>query len=92
MEEQRCLTMPGDRITCRKFVELAGAYHDGELPATQCRLFEAHLAECQKCRDYLKAYRATIMLARHAMADLGEQAVSEELVKAILLSARSQGK
>ena len=78
VEEQGCLTMPGDRITCREFVELAGAYHEGELPAAQCRLSEEHLAECQKCRDYLEAYRATIMLARDAMADLGEQAVPEE--------------
>jgi anti-sigma factor RsiW len=84
--------MPGDRITCREFVEFVGDYHDGELPAAQCRLFEAHLTECQKCRDYLKAYRTTIRLAKAAMEDLIEQAVPEELVKAILLSARSQRK
>ena len=84
--------MPGDRITCREFVEFVGGYYDGELPGARRRLFEAHLAECQKCRDYLKAYRATIRLARDAMSDLDEQAIPEELVEAILLSAHSQGK
>ncbi len=90
MEEQRCLTMPGERITCREFVEFVGGYHDGELPAAQCWLFEAHLAQCQRCREYLEAYRATITLARAAMENRDEQAVPEELVKAILISARSQ--
>jgi len=92
LEEQRCLTMPGERITCGEFVEFLGGYHDGELPAAQCRLLEAHLAQCQKCREYLEAYRATIRLARAAMENLDEQAVPEELVQAILLSARSQRK
>jgi anti-sigma factor RsiW len=91
-EEEWCLTMRGDNINCHEFVEFLGRYHDGELPAAQCRLLEAHLAQCQKCREYLEAYRATIRLARAAMEDLDEQAVPEELVKAILLSARSQRK
>lgn len=92
LEEQRCLTMPGERTTCGEFVEFLGGYHDGELSAAQCRLLQAHLAQCHKCREYLEAYRATIKLARAAMDNLDEQAVPEELVKAILLSARSQRK
>lgn len=84
--------MPGKRITCGEFVEFLGGYHDGELSAVQGRLLEAHLAQCQKCREYVAAYRATIRLAKAAMENLDEQAVPEELVKAILLSARSQRK
>ena len=86
------MAMGGEKITCVKFFELVGGYRDGELVAAQCRLLEAHLTECQKCQDYLKAYRITIRLAKAAMEDLEEQAVPEELVKAILLSARSQQK
>lgn len=82
--------MPGEQITCREFVGFVGDYRDGELPAAQYRLFEAHLDQCQKCREYLKAYRATIRLARAAMENLDEQAIPEELVKAILLSVRPQ--
>ncbi len=92
LEEEWCLTMPGDSITCHEFVEFLGGYHDGELFAAQCRLLEAHVAQCQKCREYLEAYRATIRLARAAMDDLDEQPVPEELVKAILLWVRSQRK
>jgi predicted anti-sigma-YlaC factor YlaD len=92
VEEERCLAMRGEKITCGEFVAFVGGFHDGELVAAQCQLLETHLTECQKCRDYLKAYRTTIRLAKAAMEDLEEQAVSEELVKAILLSARSQQK
>jgi anti-sigma factor RsiW len=84
--------MRGDNINCHEVVEFLGRYHDGELPAAQCRLLEAHLAQCQKCREYLEAYRATIRLAKAAMEDLDEQALPDELVKAIRLSARSQRK
>jgi hypothetical protein len=86
------LAMRGEKITCGECVEFVGDYHDGELPVAQCRLLETHLAECQQCRDYLKAYQTTIRLAKAAMEDHEKQAVPEELVKAILLAARSQQK
>jgi anti-sigma factor RsiW len=92
LEEGWCLTMRGDYINCHEFVEFLGRYHDGELPGAQFLLLEAHLAQCQKCREYLEAYRATIRLAKAAMVDLDEQALPEELAKAILLAARSQRK
>ena len=80
--------MRGEKITCRKFVGFVGGYHDGELPGDQRSVFEAHLAQCQKCREYLKSYEATVRLAKAAMKN-PEQAVPEELVKAIL-TARSR--
>ncbi len=84
--------MRGERVSCRDFVEFVGDYHEGDLPATQSRLFEAHLAQCQNCRQYFDAYRETVRSAKAAMQDLDEQPVPEELVRAILFSARSQRK
>ncbi len=84
--------MRGERISCRDFVDFVGDYQEGDLPATQSQLFEAHLAQCQNCRQYFDAYRETVRSAKAAMQELDEQPVPEELVKAILLSARSQRK
>ncbi len=56
--------MPGEQITCREFVGFVGDYRDGELPAAPRWLFEAHLDQCQKCREYLKAYGATIQVGQ----------------------------
>jgi predicted anti-sigma-YlaC factor YlaD len=92
LEEEWCLTMRGERISCRDFVEFVGDYYEGDPAATQSHLFEAHLGQCQNCRMYFDAYRETVRSAKAAMRDLDEQPVPEELVKAILFSARSQRK
>ena len=90
-EEEWCLPMPGEQITCREFVGFVGDYRDSELPAAARSLFQAHLAKCQKCQEYLNSYGATIRLARAAMKDFDEQTVPEEFVNAIL-TAFSQRK
>jgi anti-sigma factor RsiW len=50
-------------IVCRQAVELVTDYLEGALSATDRRRFEAHLAECPPCTDYLAEMRATIRLA-----------------------------
>jgi anti-sigma factor RsiW len=74
-------------MTCREFIEFLGAYHDDELPQEQRAVFETHLAQCVKCRNYLRSYRATIKLAKRAMDNPDgppPDSVPEELVKAII--------
>ncbi|MGO9055937.1 MAG: anti-sigma factor family protein [Candidatus Binataceae bacterium] len=78
-------------MTCREFIEFLGAYHDNELPQGQRAVFETHLAQCLKCRDYLRSYRATIRLAKRAMDNPDGRppdSVPEELVKAIMAARK----
>lgn len=52
-------------LVCRQAVELATDYLEGSLPRAQRRRFEAHLADCLDCPEYLAQMRATIALAGH---------------------------
>lgn len=73
-------------ITCEEFEGFILAYLDGELSGRQKSIFEMHLRVCRDCREYLRAYRATMQLTRSAETeapDLSEQ-VPDDLVKAVL--------
>lgn len=54
-------------LVCRQAVELATDYLEGVLPRAQRRRFEAHLADCPDCPEYLDQMRATIALAGRIM-------------------------
>lgn len=74
-------------ITCEEFEDFILAYLEDELPPKQKTVFEMHLKLCRECRDYLRAYKASMALAQQAMsererAEIG--AVPEDLVKAVL--------
>jgi anti-sigma factor RsiW len=74
-------------LTCREFTEFLMAYLDGELAPDAAAAFEAHLAVCEDCVNYLDSYRATVELDRQAFAELDAALpadVPEELVQAIL--------
>ena len=49
-------------LVCQEMVELVTAYLEGELSRGQRRRFEAHLAKCEHCTEYLEQMRATIRL------------------------------
>ena len=49
-------------LTCRELVELVTAYIEGALPLHERARFEAHLAVCQGCTNYLEQMRQTIKL------------------------------
>ena len=51
-------------ITCETFEEFILAYLEGELPPRQKFVFDLHLKVCPECRSYLKAYKASLELAR----------------------------
>ena len=62
-------------IVCQQAVELVTDYLEGALPPAQRRRFEAHLADCPHCTEYLAQMRTTIDLAgRVAPDDLARQA------------------
>ena len=49
-------------LVCQQAVELVTDYLDGALPRSARRRFEAHLAACPHCTEYLAQMRATIRL------------------------------
>jgi anti-sigma factor RsiW len=75
-------------VNCREFADFVMSYLDGELDATQRRLFEAHLSDCADCVRFLREYRATVYLlgrtGQSAPADELAADMPEDLVKAIL--------
>lgn len=51
-----------DPLVCREVVELVTDYLEGALPRDERRRFEAHLAGCPHCTEYLAQMRTTIRL------------------------------
>jgi anti-sigma factor RsiW len=49
-------------LVCQEMVELITDYLEGALSRAQRRRFEAHLAGCEHCTEYLHQMRATIRL------------------------------
>ena len=73
-------------MTCREFVEFLMEYLLGEADREK---FDAHLAVCPACVNYLKTYRQTVKVSKGAFADLDEKLpedAPEELIQAILAS------
>jgi anti-sigma factor RsiW len=65
-------------IVCRQAVELVTDYLEGALSGRARRRFEAHLAGCPHCTEYLAQMRETIRLAgRLEPEDLTPQARAE---------------
>jgi len=61
----------GRDLVCRQAVELMTDYLEGRLSRAERRRFEAHLARCPNCTEYLAQMRETIRLAgRVAPEDL----------------------
>lgn len=58
----RNLIRTNREIVCQQAVELVTDYLEGALSARQRRRFEAHLAGCPHCTEYLAQMRATIAL------------------------------
>lgn len=73
-------------ITCEAFEDFILCYLDDELTARQKFVFEMHLKLCRECRDYLKAYKTALELAKASGTDDGTlpQTVPEDLVTAVV--------
>ena len=54
--------MATDDLACKDFVELVTSYLEHTLKAEDARRFEAHLADCPYCDDYLDQMRETVRL------------------------------
>jgi len=49
-----------DGYVCQEMVELVTDYLEGALTRSERRRFEAHLAACEHCSEYLAQMRVTI--------------------------------
>jgi anti-sigma factor RsiW len=49
-----------DGYVCQEMVELITDYLEGALTRFQRKRFEAHIAGCEHCAEYLQQMRATI--------------------------------
>jgi anti-sigma factor RsiW len=67
-------------MVCREAVELVTEYLEGALPPRDLVRFEAHLAECPHCREYLAQMRATLDLLGRIEPDTLEPEVRDELL------------
>jgi anti-sigma factor RsiW len=77
-------------LTCQELIEFLAGYVDDELAADERARFDAHLAVCPHCVDYLHGYRESIRLGRAAFAEGSElpDDVPDELVDAILAARK----
>ena len=78
-------------MSCRQIIEFLEKYLSGELSVLERVKFEAHLALCRDCRQYLSSYKQTILLAKSIGQEFPDEvcrSIPEDLVSAIL-KARS---
>ena len=69
-------------MTCQELVELVTEYLDGVMEPRRRARFEAHLAGCDGCSNYLEQFRTTVaVVGRIDVADVPES-VMNELVSA----------
>jgi anti-sigma factor RsiW len=68
------------KLTCRELVELVTDYLDGSLSRRDRARFDAHIAACGNCTQYVEQFRETIRLT----GTLRESDVSPEAEAALL--------
>jgi anti-sigma factor RsiW len=66
---------------CQEMVELVTNYLEGALTRSQRKRFEAHIAGCEHCTEYLRQMRATIRLTGSLSADDMTPAMREEFTE-----------
>jgi anti-sigma factor RsiW len=68
------------KLTCRELVELVTDYLEGSLSPRDRARFDAHIAACGNCTQYVEQFRETIRLT----GTLRETDVSPEAEAALL--------
>lgn len=67
-------------FVCQQMVELVTDYLEGALPRSQRRRFDAHIARCEHCTEYLAQMRLTIRLTGRLRAEDLTPAMRDEFV------------
>lgn len=61
-----------NELSCKELVEIITEYLEGTLPPPERIRFEAHLKDCEGCRNYLGQMRQTI----HAVGTLSGESLA----------------
>jgi anti-sigma factor RsiW len=69
-------------LRCRELVEVITDYLEGALPHDYRVRFEAHLAACDGCRDYLEQFEQAIALTGRVEAEQLPPGLRDELLSA----------
>ena len=67
-------------VVCRRAVELVTDYLEGALSRRERARFEAHLAECPHCTEYLAEMRRTLDVLGRIEPESLDPEVRDELV------------
>jgi anti-sigma factor RsiW len=78
------VTEIAEQLSCQELVELVTDYLDGALSPRDRERFDAHIADCDHCRDYLEQIRVTIRLS----GTLRPEALAPEAEAALLEAFR----
>lgn len=71
-------------VNCKELIDFLDEYRTGALAPERRAAFDAHLAICRHCRDYLRTYEQTIAMSRRSMEDGAASTLPPELARAIL--------
>ena len=71
-----------DGISCQELVELVTDYLEAVLPEADRGRFEAHLAECPHCEEYVAQMRRTIDVLGELTADMISRDRQQQLLEA----------
>jgi predicted anti-sigma-YlaC factor YlaD len=71
-------------LTCREVNAFLDAYLRRTIGDRERSVFDAHLAACPDCRNYLQQYDLAQRLARQTLTNVNATVVPEDLVQAIL--------
>jgi anti-sigma factor RsiW len=67
-------------LTCQQVVELVTEYLDGVMEPRRRARFEAHLAGCDGCTNYMEQFRTTVsVVGRLDVGDVPEPVMSDLL-------------
>ncbi len=55
------MSVSAEELSCQQLVELVTTYIEGALSQADQARFEAHLAICRGCRNYLEQMRLTVV-------------------------------
>ena len=69
-------------MPCRELVEVITDYLEDALPQRDRLRFEAHLDECDACRDYVEQFEQTIALSGRIEPEQLPPGVQDELLRA----------
>jgi Putative zinc-finger len=66
-------------LRCRDVVDLILVYLEDALDPTERQAFEAHIADCMNCWQFLKSYRETVALGQQLREEVIPADVRERL-------------